>query len=106
MRSVQGMTQKTGEQVMIAKPLLLAIDRHEEQVCTLQNADHCQTVGATGNRVTQRGIKLIEDAGLHQKQATVLILAGKDILGKVLGQLQIGTGKRGDKGGVIVAILE
>ncbi|MNI63358.1 hypothetical protein D3C73_1187220 [compost metagenome] len=106
MQSLKRVTQKAGKQVVITEPLLLAINRYQEQVRSVQMADHRLAVGATCHRVTQRDTELVEDAGLHQEQTTVFGLPGKDIFSEVLGQLQIGTGKRGDKGGVIVAILE
>ncbi|MNP35640.1 hypothetical protein D3C76_1289830 [compost metagenome] len=70
-QSIQGMAQETGKQVVIAEPLLLAVDRHQEQVGAVEVIDHGAAVTAPGHRFTERDAELFEDAGLHQEHPAV-----------------------------------
>ncbi|MNZ76383.1 hypothetical protein D3C78_948860 [compost metagenome] len=106
MLALQRIAQEAGEQVVVAEPLLLAVHRQQEQVGALQLFEHCPAVVAAGHGVAQRGVELPEDAGLQQELAAFLGLPGKDVLGEVLGQLQVGAGERGNEVGLVVAALE
>ena len=91
------MAQETGKQVVIAEPLLLAVDRHQEQIGPVQMVDHRAAVAAPGHRFAQRHAELFEDAGLHQEHPTVFGLPRQDVFGEVFGQFQVGAGKGGDE---------
>ncbi|MNQ71885.1 hypothetical protein D3C85_865720 [compost metagenome] len=105
-QAIQCMTQETGKQVVIAEPLLLAVYRYQEQVGAVQMVEHRAAVAAAGYCFTQRHTELVEDAGLHQEHAAVFALPREDVLGQVLGQFQVGTGKRGNEFGVVGTVLE
>ncbi|MNQ62340.1 hypothetical protein D3C85_766820 [compost metagenome] len=79
--------------MMVAKPLLLTVDRYQEQVGPVQMVNHRAAVATAGYRFAKRHAELFKDAGLHQEHAAVFALARKDVLGQVLGQLKVGAGE-------------
>ncbi|MCY1427711.1 hypothetical protein D9M71_435700 [compost metagenome] len=92
--ALQRGTQVAGEQAVIAEPLAAVVEREEEQAVAFQAFEQCLAVAASGQRVAQRGAELVEDAGVQQELAAVLVQTGEDVFGQVVGQRQAGGGQR------------
>ncbi|HMN59056.1 MAG TPA: hypothetical protein PJ988_01755, partial [Anaerolinea sp.] len=80
------------EQVMIAVPLALVIQRDEEQVAAFQGIQHCITIYPLGNGITQRSAQPVEYRGLQQETAHLLGLARKHLSGQIIEHKAVAAG--------------
>ncbi len=61
--------QDVGEQVVVAVPAALVVQRHHEQVPALQRLEHLAAPGRLGDGVAQRAGEPVEDRGAEQEVA-------------------------------------
>ena len=59
--------QDVGEQVVIAVPATLIVERNDEEIPPLQGAQHRLAVASLGDSVTERAVHPFEDAGVQEK---------------------------------------
>ena len=60
-----------GEEVVVAVPGALGVERHDEEVSTLEVRQRPGAVGAAGDGVAQRAVKSVEDGGAEQEVANL-----------------------------------
>ena len=82
--------QRVGEQVVVAEPLPLVVERDHEQVRPLEGLQHLLAVAAAGERVAQRTGQLSQHRGVEQERPDVVGLAAQHL---------VDAGSRGRTGG-------
>ena len=79
--------QQLGEQVVIAIPGVVVVERGHEEAVARQSFEQARGVDLAGHRVAQAGRELIEDRGTEQELLHVGWLAVEDLGGEVAGDL-------------------
>ena len=77
-------TQRVGEEVVVAVPPALVVERDDEQVLALKGLQHRLTVGATGQGVAQAAGHLVEHGGVEQERAHHVRLPAQNLLDEVV----------------------
>jgi hypothetical protein len=98
--------QHVGEQVVVAVPLPMVVERDEEQVGPLQRHQPRRAAGLTGDGVAQPTGEPVEDGGPQQEAAHVGGLAGQHLLGQVVHDEPVVAGEPGDRRAGVVAVLQ
>jgi len=73
-----------GEQVVIAVPLALVVERDDEEVRAFQGVQRLPPVVATREGVAQGPGQLVEDAGVEEERTDVVALSVQDLLEQVV----------------------
>lgn len=95
-------TQRVGEEVVVAVPPALVVERDDEQVLALEDLEHLLTVGSPGDRVAETAGQLIEHDGVEQERADVLRLPVQDLLDEVVEDESMASGERLDEPGDVL----
>ena len=96
-RGQQTCLQDVGEQVVVAVPGALGVERDEEQVVALEVVQHAGAFCSSGDRVTQRTGESVEDGGAEQELADVWWLPGQDLVGEVVDDEPVAPGEGVDE---------
>ena len=99
----QLMAQQFGEQVVIAVPLALGIQRDDERVVPLQSSEQPLGVRVSGHRGAQRPRKPLEDRALDHELAQLRRLAVEDLESEVVDDLLVVPGEGVDELPVVLA---
>ena len=92
--------QHVAEQVVVAVPGAVAVERDQEQVRPVQRLEHRPAAPAAGqpaDRVAQRPGEPVEDRGVEQEAAYVVGLAAQDLVGEVVDDEPVVAGEPGDE---------
>ena len=95
----QAGTQRVGEEVVVAVPPALVVERDDEQVLALEGLQHRLTVGATGQGVAQTAGQLVEHGGVEQERADLVRLPVQDLLDEVVEDEPMASGEGLDEPG-------
>ena len=93
----QAGAQDVGEQVVVAEPGALGVERHDEQVVALEVLQHRAAVGLAGDRVAQGTGEPVEDGGAEQELAHLGGLPGQHLVGEVVDDEPVAAGERLDE---------
>ena len=77
-------TQRVGEQVVIAVPPPLVVQRDDEQIPALKRLQHPLTVAATGQGIAESARHLIEHRGTEQELADLVRLTPQNLLNEIV----------------------
>ena len=77
-------TQRVGEQVVVAVPPALVVERDDEQVPALKRLQHRLTVGATGQGIAESARHLVEHRGVEQERADLVRLTAQNLLNEIV----------------------
>ncbi len=77
-------TQCVGEEVVVAIPPALVVERDHEQVLALEGLQHRLTVGTTGQGVAEPAGHLVEHGGVEQERAHLVRLPVQNLLDEVV----------------------
>ena len=80
----QPRAEHVGEQMVVSVPGSTIVERHDEQVGSLQLLESCLAAAAAGHRVAERPFETREDGRLQQKLADLVALAFEDLLDEVV----------------------
>ena len=98
--------EHVGEQVVVAVPLPVVVERDEEQVGPLERDQPRRPPGLAGDGIAQRAGEPLEDGRLQQEVAHVGGLAREDLLGEVVHDEAVVAGEPGDDRAGVVAVLQ
>src|SRR5688500_10367484 len=76
--------ENVGEQVVVAVPGAVRVERNEEEVAALEVLEHAGAVGTAGDGVAERTGEPVEHSGAEQEVADLARLSGKDLVGQVV----------------------
>ena len=96
--------QVVGEQVVVAEPLPLGVQRAQEQIAPLQFLQHRLAVGAPAQRVGQLAAEPVPHAGVEQEGQDVAGQRVEHVLGQVLTDRVVPPGEAADQVGRIGAV--
>ena len=82
-----------GEQVVVAVPPALVVERDDEQVLALEGLQHRLTVGATGQGVAEVAGQLVEHGRVEQERAHVVRLPVQNLLDEVVQDEPVASGE-------------
>ena len=102
----QARAQHVGEQVVVAVPLPLVVQGHEEEVGPLQGPEHVVAVITAGDGVTQRPGEPVEDRCVQQELAHGLALVRQHLLDEVVEDVPVVPGEPGDEAADVTAPLD
>jgi hypothetical protein len=85
--------QEVGEEVVVAVPLALAVERDEEEVRALDAPQHLGRVVAPGDGVAQRRAQPIQDARAQQELPHVRRLPVEHLVGEVVDDVAVVAGE-------------
>ncbi len=89
--------QDVGEQVVIAVPATLIVERNDEGIPSFQGVQHRLAVASLGDSVTERAAHPIEDAGVQEERPDVGGEALQDLLDQVVDDVSVVARKPGDE---------
>ena len=89
--------QRLREEVVVAPPLPLVVERDHEEVRPLQRLQQLLAVGAASDRVAQRPAQVVEDGGVEQERPDVRGLAGEHLVDEVVEDEPVAPGERLDE---------
>ncbi len=92
-------TQCVGEEVVVAVPPALVVERDDEQVLALEGLEHRLTVGPTGQGVAETAGQLVEHGGVEQERADLVRLPVQDLLDEVVEDEPMASGEGLDEPG-------
>ena len=92
-------TQRVGEEVVVAVPPALVVERDDEQVLALEGLEHRLTVGAAGQGVAETAGQLVEHGGVEQERADLVRLPVQDLLDEVVEDEPMASGEGLDEPG-------
>ena len=72
------------EEMVVAVPPALVVERDDEHVPALEHLQHLLTVGATGQGIAESARHLIEHRGIEQELADLVRLAAQDLLNEIV----------------------
>ena len=98
--------QDVAEQVVVAVPAAVVVERDEEQVLPVQRWQHGPPVGPAGDRVAERAGEPVQDRGLEQEGAHVRRLAVEHLVGEVVDDESVVAGEARDEPGPVVSVLQ
>ena len=93
----QACVEDVGEQVVVAVPRALGVERDEEEVAALEVLQHPGAVRAAGDSVAQRARESVEDSGAEQEVTTLSGLPGKNLVSEVVDDKPVAPGERLDE---------
>ena len=97
-------TQRVGEEVVVAVPPALVVERDDEQVLALEGLQHRLTVGATGQGVAEAAGQLVEHGGVEQERAYLVRLPVQHLLDEVVEDEPMASGERLDEPGDVAPV--
>ena len=96
---VQVTAEHLGEEMVVAIPAALFVERDEEQVGLLGVLQQGLSVVLTRHGVAQLRAQVIQQAGVQQEALHSLRLGRQDLLGQVVQHEAVAPGEGGDEGG-------
>ena len=81
--------QQLGEQLVVAVPLAMVVQRYQEQVGTLQLAQQLGRPFGLKEGVAQRARKALQDRGSQQEPPDLLRLAGQYLGAQIVGHMAV-----------------
>ena len=104
--------QDVSEEVVVAVPAPVAVERDEEQVRPVQGLEHRPAALAAdalwlgAECVAQRSGELIEDRGVEKEAAYVVGLSTEDLVGEVVDDESVGARESGDEAGAVSPVSQ
>ena len=86
---LQTREEYVGEQVMVAIPLALIVERHQEQISSLELLEHRLPIGLAGDSVGRGPAQPGQDRGSEEELSDRIGLALEDLLDKVVDDVAI-----------------
>ncbi len=86
-----------GEQVVVAVPATVAVQRDEEQVGPVQVLEHVLAARVAGHGLAQRSAHPVEDRGLEQEVTHLRRLTVEHLFGQVVHDVAVVAGEGGDE---------
>lgn len=105
-RRCQARAQEIGEQMVIAEPVPLGIERDQEQVRRLDRAQQGGTVAPSQDGIGERRREAIEDGAFHQEGEDLRRLAIQHVPGQEFGDFALAARKMADEIGARGALFE
>ena len=91
--------ENVGEEVVVAVPESLGVERHDEKVLPFEVLQHPAAVSAAGDGVAQGAIESVEDCGAEQEVADRWVLPGQHLVGQVVDDEAVAPGEGLDEVG-------
>ena len=85
--------QGVGEEMVVAVPPALVVERDHEQVLALEGLQHRLTVGTTGQGVAQAAGQLVEHRGVEKERPHVVRLPVQNLLDEVVEDESMASGE-------------
>lgn len=98
--------QQLAEQLVVAVPLALRVERHEQRVRTFQLRQQRGRARTIEHRVAQVTAHTVEDRGLQEERAQLRCLAREDVAGQVVDEIAIVAGELLDEGARITSTAQ
>ena len=95
--------QHLREQVVVAIPMTVVIERHEEQVGPIKRLQHRPAVSASRDRIAERRIHTAENRGVQQEGAHLRRLVLQHLLDQVVDDVSVVSGEPGDEIGDVIS---
>jgi hypothetical protein len=95
----QPSTQGVGEEVVVAVPPALVVERDDEQVLALKGLEHRLAVGPARQGVAETAGQRVEHGGLQQERPDLVRLAVQDLLDEVVQDEPMASGEGLDEPG-------
>ena len=86
-------TEHVGEEMVVAEPVALVVQRHDEQVVSFQGLQHAPAIVPAGERIAQRGAEPVEDRGLQQEGTDAVGLTVQDFVDQVVDDVPVVAGE-------------
>src|SRR5215217_9347736 len=96
--------QEVGEEVMVAVPVPLVVERDDEEVLPLQSLQHLLAIIAAGDRIAEGSGQVFGDGGFKQKLSHLPELAFENLLGQIVEYVAVATGEGSDEAGDVLAM--
>ncbi len=96
LRRLELVLEKLGEEVVVAVPLPLRIEREEEEVRAGDRVEHRRRQRAPRDGIAQRRGESLQNGRAAEEQAHVLGLGSKDLLAQVVDDAAVVAGERLD----------
>jgi hypothetical protein len=96
-RAAQLQPQEVAEQVVVAKPRALGVERHYKGVRVLQLQQDPFRAGAASQQIRELTVDPIEHTGAQQQLLDIIGLAFQHLGEQVLGDRAVAPGELGDK---------
>ena len=98
-------SQHIGEEMVVAIPPPLIVERNQEEVAPIQRFQHRLAAGLAGNGITQGTAQPAQDGGLQQEGLDQAGLTLHDLLDEIVDHIAIVASETGNEAGDIVAPL-
>src|SRR6185503_14926879 len=95
--SAESLAERTREQVVVAIPASLVVERDDEQVLTLGTLEHLLPIGASGDRVAYSGGQAIEYRRFLQKGLHWVRLVLQNVFDQVVDDVAMAPRECGDE---------
>ena len=96
---MQAGPQRLAEQVVVAEPPPLVVQRDDEEVGPFQRLQHPLTVGPSGQGVAELAGQLVRHAGVEEEFRYARGLPVQDLLDQIVQDVAVATGERVDEPG-------
>src|SRR5829696_1721691 len=100
----EALAEKVGEEVMVAVPPTLIVERHHEEVLPLESLQHNLSVAATCQCVAQRSRHASQHRGREQEIPHDYRLARKDLIGQEVQHVAVAAGEGLDETGGVQTV--
>ncbi len=94
-----------GEEVVIAEPVTLSVERDDEQVGALEGLQHGRAAHAAGDGIAERSAQLLENGGLQQEVPDRFRLSPQHFFDEVIQHKTVAARERLDEAGRIRVAL-
>src|SRR5262249_20777888 len=98
--------QHIAEEVVIAIPKTVIVERHDKQVRPLQRLERGPAGGASDDSITERRSHVAENRGSEQEVADLVGLTLEYLFDEVVHDKAVVTGEVGDEAGYVVTTLK
>jgi hypothetical protein len=89
--------QQLGEQLVVAVPDAVLVERRREHAAVLEPGDHRVTVGAAGERIGHLGVERLDDRRAQEERAEVRRLVRERLADEVVADGHVGPGEAVDE---------
>ena len=93
MHARQSRPERLREQVLVAVPGALVVERDDEQVAALELLEHGAAVAASGEGVAECAGHLVEHGGRHEEVSNPVGLSAEHLLDQVVQDETVAAGK-------------
>src|SRR4029453_18877680 len=81
---LQASEEQVGEEMVVAVPVALLVERHQEQVGSFQGVQHLLAIAAAGEHIAKWAAESLENRGLEQEASHLVRLLLEHLLGQVV----------------------